>query len=55
MTDLQALKQQTESYIGYVFDHVSGLGHTHLLGHLYDLQASIDSEINRLTNQGENL
>ncbi len=55
MSDLQTLKQQTEAYIGNVFDHVSSLGHTHLLGQLYDFQASIDNEINRLTNQGEKL
>ncbi len=53
MTDLHTIKHQTAAYIGYVFDHVSGLGHTHLLGHLYDFQTSIESEINRLTNQGE--
>ncbi len=55
MDDLAALKIQTETYIGNIFDHVSSLGHNHLLGQLYDFQVSIEGEIKRVTTkQGDN-
>lgn len=45
---LQALKKQTEAYVGQVFDHVSSLGHTGLLGQLYGFQIAIEEKITEL-------
>lgn len=49
---LRSLQQHTEIFINQIFDHVRSLGHTHLLGQLYDFQNSIETQI-KITQQGE--